>query len=84
MFGNLIYKFKTRNSNKRLKANLKRLDERVDELQREVSGNRGIIYLGMTPPEDNSLLTKINNIHEYLGVEYSERKLAPKPKEEEK
>jgi hypothetical protein len=94
MLSDLIYKFQNRNSKKNLKEQIKKLDERFQELRKETLGNNSLGWITLstytiggsstTRKTDDSLQGQLNDIREYLGLDYSESKLAPKPKEEKK
>lgn len=85
MLDNLTYKFKNRNSKKNLKKEIEKLREQIIDLRHETIGknrNGWITFttLGSKPEEDDSLYQKVIDLQEYLGIEYSESKLAIKPK----
>lgn len=83
MFENVTYKFQNRNSKKNLKKQVEKLNKALDDLRHETIGyNRnGWINFGHTE-KDTSLYQKYEDICEYLGIDYSEKKLVPKPKED--
>lgn len=95
MFENISYRFRNRNSKKNLKAKLERLDKAFQELRKETLGNNSIGWVTLSfssattgnshkQTPDDSLQGQINELREYLGVEYSDSKLVPKPKEDNK
>lgn len=83
MIDGLTYKFKNRNSKKNLKKDIQKLREQLTDLRHETIGqNRnGWITFGYSTPKHDSLNKKIDDLHDYLGIDYAESKLAPKPKE---
>lgn len=87
MFDNLMYKFSNRNSKKNLKKQVEGLKKELRELSSDTLGpNRnGYWTLSFGKQErDESLQTQINELRDYLGIAYTQEKLAPKPKEESK
>ncbi len=83
MLENISYRFKNRNSKKNLKLAIKKLNEDLVTLRHETIGqNRnGWITWGFEAPKYPSVNDRIDDILDYLGVDYTEKKLAPKPKE---
>lgn len=86
MLDNIKYWNKNRNSKKNLLEKLNRLSKELNELTDETLGrNRSGYYafsIGAKLPKDESLQTQIKELRDYLGIAYTEEKLAPKPKEE--
>lgn len=85
MFEELKYRFRSRNSNKNIKSELKKLQEQLSYLHKETIGhNRGgwvaFDVYGSKPEKDDSLYQKIEDLFDYLGIDYSETKLVLKPK----
>lgn len=88
MFRNLKYHFENRTTKKSLKKDIKDLEKEVSKLYKEMGrGREGWITFGVfgTPLEkDESLQAQLNELRDYLGIDYAEKKLGPKPKEEKK
>ena len=88
MFDNLMYKFSNRNSKKNLKAKVEKLSKELDKLAEDTLGRNRYGYITFSLngklPKDESLQTQITELRDYLGIAYTEEKLAPKPKEEKK
>jgi hypothetical protein len=94
MIDNLVYKFQNRNSKKNLKKEIKRLEEQILDLRKETIGNNRNGWITFSTysiggsntkkQSDDSLYGQLNDIREFLGIDYEESKLAPKPKEENK
>lgn len=98
MFDNLVYKFRNRNSKKNLKKQVeqlsKDLNEKFNDLRKETLGNNSMGWITFSTysfdgssskrKSDDSLRGQINDLRDYLGIDYSDSQLAPKPKEEKK
>ena len=84
MLDNISYKFKHRNSKKNLKKDIRELQKQLADLRHETIGQNknGWITFGYEPPKYKSLNRKIDDLYDYLNVDYVESKLAPKAKEE--
>lgn len=82
MFDTIRYNFKNRNSKKNLQKRYKELGERLQDLRNETIGyNRnGWIHFG-EKVNDDSLYKQLEDIREYLGIDYNSKSLAPKKKE---
>jgi radical SAM superfamily enzyme YgiQ (UPF0313 family) len=86
MLDNLRYSFQHRNSKKNLMKKVKELKEDLRELERKTVGlSEWVISFGVADTDKTkSLKEELIELREYLGIDYAEKKLIPKPKEEKK
>lgn len=91
MFDNIIYKYKNRNSKKNLKQKLEKIEKQFQELRKETLGTNSMGWVTFSTytiggnshkkQADDSLQGQLNELRDYLGIEYQESKLVPKPKD---